>query len=262
MGFSLFRIWFYGIGTPESNLLVREQEYVSIVKSVKLNHNYACVMFANGTAQLHSIEDGTNHSKVKIFPDGNSHSQGKITTISLTENFLIYANDNGTVEYFMIPEWNVVNVYKHSVGIKQVYPDQTGTCLVLIDNKNDGWVYNAITELLVSIPHQYFPSQVKSVLWETWPDDKAVFAVCDSNYIQVFVNVKDTIQGPVIDYVGQMKIPLGQFPLLLYNGVVVCHTQSGGSSNFILSTHDFTDKMNDKMRLKTEFLTDILKLRR
>lgn len=37
-------------------------------------------------------------------------------------------------------DWDSVSSYRHSVGVRKVFPDQIGTWLVFIDNKNTGFL--------------------------------------------------------------------------------------------------------------------------
>ena len=46
----------------------------------------------------------------------------------------------------------------------------SGTRLIFIDQKSDGYVYNPVNDHIVDIPH--FPPTTKGVLWENWPLDK------------------------------------------------------------------------------------------
>jgi len=270
------RAWFYSLTGNEPSIL-REREYVGIIKCLKLNGDYVAALFANGTVHLHLIEnesssgiassssnrEGKDYERrdVKSFPEsGGSSLGGRITTLCLTNDFLIFATDSGSIEFFILEDWAMVNVYRHSNGVKMIAADSNGVRLALIDERNDAYIYNATNDFILPIPAQYFPTGVKSLLWETWIHDKGVFVVNDSKHSHVFIYVRDTIDGPSVEFVGKTKIPSSQFPLLLYNGVIVTQTQSGKASNFVLSTHDFAEKMNQRDLLKNEYLRDILKL--
>ncbi|XP_054159699.1 WD repeat-containing protein 19-like [Oppia nitens] len=263
------RVWFYNLTVNESTELLREREYVGIVKCLKINGDYAAALFTNGTIHLHLIENELNPNDydsrdLKAFPDsaGSSIGNGKITTLCLTNDFLIYATDSGSIEMFMLEDWVMVCVYRHTIGIKMISSNVSGIRIAVVDDRNDAFIYNAVTDVMIQLSQNDFPTNPKFILWESWPLDKGVFIACDIKFAYVFIYIRDTIEGPAVEYAGKMKIPSGQFPLLLYNGVVVCQTQSGKTSNFVLSTHDFGDKMTEKSRLKCELLVNILKLRR
>ena len=38
-----------------------------------------------------------------------------------------------------------MNEFRHIVGIKKLFPDPSGTRLVFIDDKSDGYVYNPVS---------------------------------------------------------------------------------------------------------------------
>lgn len=263
------RVWFYSLTDSESTGLLREREYIGIVKCLKLNGDYAAALFTNGTLHLHLIENeiASNDFEsrdLKSFPEstGSSVGAGRVTTLCLTNDFLIFATDSGSIEFFMLEDWVMVGVFRHLTGIKMISANVNGIRVAIIDDRNDAYIYNSVTDVMIQISQKDFPTNTKTILWESWPFDKGVFIACDQKFVYIFVHIRDTIDGPTVEYVGKMKIPSGQYPLLLYNGVVVCQTQSGKTSNFVLSTHDFTDKMNDRTRLKNELLRDVIKLRR
>lgn len=47
--------------------------------------------------------------------------------------------------YFFIEDWQKVNEYRHMIGIKKLFPNYSGTKLVLIDDKSDGYIYNPVS---------------------------------------------------------------------------------------------------------------------
>ena len=51
----------------------------------------------------------------------------------------------GGIHYFSIEDWQFVNEYRHVDGIRKIYPDPSGTRLIFIDEKSDGYVYNPVS---------------------------------------------------------------------------------------------------------------------
>ncbi|OTF80468.1 WD repeat-containing protein 19-like protein, partial [Euroglyphus maynei] len=158
-------------------------------------------------------------------------------------------------------------VYRHREPIQMIQCNQNGTRLVLIDSRFESYVYNVYGETLITISTDHIPSRPTKILWESWLHDHCVFTICDHKFIHVYSSPLTTIQGSIVDFVGKMKIPSGQYPLLLYNGVVVCQTKSGKTSNFVLSTHDYAIKNNSNNQtipstFKRDVFRNILKLRR
>lgn len=157
----------------------------------------------------------------------------------------------------------MVNVHRHTSSIKFLEPDYSGLRLIVIDSQNQVFLYNSIngTSILLKDPED-FPTNIRKIFWESWSPNKGVFIISDERTMFIYSYARDSIYDQTIDFVGRMKIPINQYPLMLYNGVIVCQTESGKTSTFLLSTHDLTEKLNDHSRLHTEFLRDILKLRR
>ncbi len=52
----------------------------------------------------------------------------------------------GGIYYFYIEDWNFVNEFRHVVGVRKLYPDPTGTRLIFVDDKSDGFVYNPVSD--------------------------------------------------------------------------------------------------------------------
>ncbi|RWS02784.1 WD-repeat protein-like protein, partial [Dinothrombium tinctorium] len=271
------RVWFYAL-TSNQQMLLKEREYLGIIKHMVLNGDYVAVLFTDGKVNLHSIENetGAEQREHKIF--GEQTETSHITCIALTNEFFIYATDSGSIEFFLLEDWTMVNIYRHSTGIRMIATDVNGLRCVVIDDRSELFLYNAVNDVALAISE--VPTSPKKVLWETFSLEKGVFAVVDSKHIYVYSYHCDTIDGPMVLYIGKPlrevnefvkmsfslagkdKIPTGQYPLLLYNGVIVCQTESGKTSNFVLSTHDLSEKMSEKNLLKSVLLNDLLKLRR
>ena len=102
----------------------------------------------------------------------------------------------GGLYYFYMEDWNFVNEFRHVVGIKKIFPDHSGTRVIFIDDKCDGYVYNPVSQSamvfhtktsadanfmlsvhwlqvndnLVEIPQ--FSATTRGALWENWQMDK------------------------------------------------------------------------------------------
>ncbi|KAH9424866.1 WD repeat-containing protein 19 [Dermatophagoides pteronyssinus] len=276
------KVWLYIL--TEIEMPPQECEYTGIIKDIKLNQFYMVILFTNGSLQFHPIEqrqqninvqsnNNNNKQQYFLYPDsqkqeqiGMNNKKISVTSLCLTNEFLIFATDNGTIIYFIIEDWDMTVVYRHRESIQMIQCNQNGTRLVLIDSRNEAYVYNVYGETLISIPTDHVPSRPLKILWESWMHDHCVFTICDNKFIHVYSSPLTTIHGSIVDFVGRMKIPSGQYPLLLYNGVVVCQTKSGKTSNFVLSTHDYAIKNNSNTTIPSTFKRDvfrnILKLRR
>lgn len=240
------------------NMLTGEHEYVGIVKTVKLNAHYIAVQFTNGSLQLHAIENTGPGSDQRIYnyPDGaelaasksgnGNNKNASVTSIALTGDFLIFSLASGQLHFFILEDWSSTVVYRHAHGISLLEANHNGTRIILLDDRGDVFIYNAYGETVVQMASEHVPttnshqranSLSLKALWESWTADRAVFTLSDGKFIHVYAAVRSTLDNVVsgrVEHVGRMKIPTGQFPLLLYNGVVVCQTVSGKTANFIL----------------------------
>lgn len=259
------KIWFYSLTGADEDLLgstlIGEREYVGIVKEVKLNGTHVAVQFTNGALQFQTIEPGGESNRVFVYPDGDiSGRRAEVTSLCLTNEFLVFSLGDGSIVYFVIEDWQSVTIFRHRAGLKKVIVHLNGTRLILLDERNDVFVYNVYGETLVSMPAEHVPSKINSCLWESWLADRSVFTLDDGKFMHVYASARDTINGPQVEWVGKMKIPVGQYPLLLYNGVVVCQTKSGKTSNFVLTTHDYSIKASEGVQ--REVFKNIVRLRR
>ncbi|XP_062838299.1 WD repeat-containing protein 19 [Anolis carolinensis] len=237
------RAWFYVIG--ESNVKkLKDMEYLGTVARMCLNSDYAAGLL-EGKVQLHMIESERSNTEeereTRLFPDTDDNS--KILCHALTSDFLIYGTDTGVIQYFYIEDWQYVNEYRHSVSVRKIFPDPSGTRLAFIDEKSDGFVYCPASDIAFEIPN--FQPTIKGILWENWPKDKGAFVAYDDDKIYTYVFHKDTIQGSKVILAGSTRVPYSHKPLLLYNGELTCQTQSGKTNNITLSTHNFLGPLKD-----------------
>ncbi|CAH2300032.1 WD repeat-containing 19 isoform X1 [Pelobates cultripes] len=254
------RAWFYGLSENGVDKL-KDMEYLGSVASMSLNSDYAAALF-EGKVQLHMIEsDGLDQEEreTRLFP--KTDDTYRILCHALTGDFLIYGTNTGLIKYFYLEDWQFVNEYRHNVSVKKIFPDASGTRLVLIDEKADGFVYCSMNHNLYEIPN--FSPTIKGILWENWPVDKGVFCAYDEDKIYTYVFHKDTIQGSKVILAGGTKLPFSHNPVLLHNGELTCQTQSGILSNIYLTTHSFISSLTDAAPSDLKkMLTQTLMLRR
>ncbi|GCB62944.1 hypothetical protein scyTo_0007313 [Scyliorhinus torazame] len=237
------RAWFYALGENRVEKL-KDMEYLGTVTSMCLNSDYAAVLF-EGRVQLHMIEmegvEAQEERETRLFPGRDDKC--RVTCHALTADFLVYGTDTGIIQCFYIEDWQYVNEYRHSVNIRKVFPDPSGTRMVFIDDKSDGFVYCPVNDTVHEVPN--FPTTVRSILWEHFTMDKGVFIAYDDDKVYTYVFHKDTIQGSKVILAGGTKLPFSHKPLLLYNGELTCQTQSGKISSILLSTHSFLAGLKD-----------------
>uniref|UniRef100_A0AAZ3NV41 WD repeat domain 19 n=1 Tax=Oncorhynchus tshawytscha TaxID=74940 RepID=A0AAZ3NV41_ONCTS len=229
------RAWFYALGDSGVERL-KDMEYLGTIATMCLNSEYAAALF-EGKVQLHMMEgEGQQEQRqTRLFPDGDRKEH--IVSHALTNDFLFYGTDSGVIVCILVEDWQMLNEYRHPVGIKKVFPDPNGTRLAFIDDKSDGFLLSPVNDSHVEIPS--FSPTITGVLWETWPSDKGVFVSFDDDKVYTYAMHKNTIYGPRVVFVGSTKLPFSHKPLLLYNGELTCQTQSGKTSSVALSTHTF-----------------------
>ncbi|XP_078534454.1 WD repeat-containing protein 19 isoform X1 [Lissotriton helveticus] len=252
------RAWFYALADNGVETL-KDVEYLGTVASMCLNSDYAAALF-EGKVQLHVIEseglDSQEERETRLFPALDDKC--RIWCHALTSDFLIYGTDTGVIQYFYIEDWQYVNEYRHTVGVRKVFPDPSGTRLVFIDEKSDGFVYCPVNDSVYEIPN--LSPSIKGILWENFPTDKGVFCACDDDKIYTYAFHKDTIQGSKVILAGGTKLPFSHKPLMLHNGELTCQTQSGKTNHFYLNTHSFLGNLkesgsNDLKQMLTQTLT-------
>ncbi|XP_063813141.1 WD repeat-containing protein 19 [Pseudophryne corroboree] len=241
---------------------LKDMEYLGTVASMCLNSDYATALF-EGKVQLHMIEseslEAQEERETRLFP--STDEKYRILCHALTGDFLVYGTNTGLVKYFYLEDWQYVNEYRHPVSVKKVFPDLSGTRLVLIDEKTEGFVYCPLNDNLYEIPN--FSPTIKGILWENWALDKGVFCAFDDDKVFTYVFHKDTIQGSKVILAGGTKLPYGHKPILLHNGELTCQTQSGMLNSIYLSTHNFLVNMKDAdSKELVKMLTQALMLRR
>ncbi|KAM4807652.1 WD repeat-containing protein 19 [Rhinophrynus dorsalis] len=255
------RAWFYSL-TENGVEKLTDMEYLGSVVSMCLNSDYAAALF-EGKVQLHVIEskgaDGEEERETRLFP--TTDDKCRILCHALTGDFLIYGTNTGLLKYFYLEDWQYVNEYRHSVSVRKIFPDSTGTKLVLIDEKADGFVYCPLNDNIYEIPN--FSPTIKGILWENWQNDRGVFCAYDDDKLYTYVFHKDTIQGSKVILAGGTKLPFSHKPILLHNGELTCQTLSGKISNIYLSTHSFLNNTGEAgPNEQKKMLTQALMLRR
>lgn len=229
------RVWFCSF-TDTGYSPFRDREYLGTVNQICLNADYAAVGF-EGKVQLHLIEADSGDKNEeeregRLFPDEGDKS--KITCFALTNDFLIYGNEGGQIKYFFLEDWLYVNEYRHVVAPRKLYPDTTGTRLVFIDEKSDGFIYSPVNDSCLEILR--FPPAVKGVLWDELLLDKGVFCAYDEEKVFIYSYSKETVGGTTCEMALSSKLTFGYTPLMLYDGDLSCQTRSGKLMHLALLT--------------------------
>ena len=51
---------------------------------------------------------------------------------------------HGNIHFFFIEDWQYVTEHRHMAGIRKIFPDPSGTRIIFIDDKSDGYVLNPV----------------------------------------------------------------------------------------------------------------------
>ncbi|CAG0921516.1 unnamed protein product [Notodromas monacha] len=199
--------------------------------------------------QLEADAGETEEREMKLFPGREQQTDIVITDHGITQDFFIFSTDFGGLFYFGLDDWSIVSDYKHRVGIRKIFPEITGSRLILIDNKSEAFLYSPVNDETISIPST--PAKALAVLWENWLPDRNVFIIHDDTWIYTYIFRRESIDGASVEQVGKTRLPLNQRPLILVNGELTCQTPGGRLTTLTLSTHEMVASVHD---LKAEEL--------
>jgi WD repeat-containing protein 19 len=171
---------------PSSQVKHTIKDFSSLITTLTLNKDYLAVL-ADG--RLHFMHIDTN-SVEKIFPLKDTDDQ--IFCAALTDNFLIYSDSNHKLKIYAIKD-NYANIcdYKFENPIKKIFPNNTGTKYICVDNIGKGYLFDPIKESCISLLNQ---NEITSILWDTG-DQNTFISLLKNNSIQVFVFIENSLDG-------------------------------------------------------------------
>ncbi|KAJ3181263.1 WD repeat-containing protein 19 [Geranomyces variabilis] len=168
----------------------------------------------------------------KQFPEHGNEGRTKtnkveITCAALSPECIIFGTARGAIQYYLLDGWTVVAELKHKHRIQSLFPQtRGGTKVVFIDAQNDGFLTDPSSDTVMAIPR--WSANTHGVLWETDPAlGRSIFSSYDDAFITTYVFQPFTVKGPVCMALGVTKLPFGQKPVLVINGVVTCQTLAG-----------------------------------
>lgn len=68
----------------------------------------------------------------------------------------------GDLFYFFMEDWKIVVEFRHSVGIRAIFPDLSGTKVVLFDAKSEGYLFNPVSSVY-SVSKFLPPSLIQAI---------------------------------------------------------------------------------------------------
>jgi WD repeat-containing protein 19 len=257
------KVYYHRIATSANAQHVHEQEYVGTVREVQLNKSYAVVL-TDSKATLHPIEGGPKaQERTRIFPTRDEGTYSKINCVALTDDFLYYGTEAGTVEVFYLGEFVLLANAELRLDhpIKQLFPNASGTRLVIVDAAHRVYLYNpGLGGGGGGDPREFKdpPENIVTALWDV--KEKNVVHLYDGRYAHSYVYLFATRAGgsailkigPVeISAIGEItmkpdkiEVPLGNTPILSIGGVLTCQTVSGSLNTII---HPYFDHMPETL---------------
>lgn len=248
-------IWYYKWMDEESGeitetQLVCKREYFGTITQVALNSNWTAVL-SEGKCTLHLIEadlyKGQNVDDRK-FPQ--NESDGPITSIHLTEDFLVLVDKAGRIKYYLVEENTVVSEYRPENPVLKIFPNHSGTKSICIDNTGCGYLYNPVDDSIALIPN--FNATVKNVVWDI--DSPNVFATVEPTKMNTYLYLQTSLEGPTIIHLPRYSkledvnqvcdgivtnITDDLTPIVLKTGYIYSHSKSEGMRGDYLSTHSY-----------------------
>ena len=237
------RAWIYSLTDGKGTEPMLEREYLGTVSAMYMSADYAAVIFEK-KVQLHLIEgDSDSDRDSRLFPDKETDVDDDIKCAALTNDFLIFGTVRGNIHYFFIEDWKFVNEYRHTCTIVSMFPDHSGTKLVFVDEKMDGYMYNPVNDELYKLPE--LPAKVSGVIWDSNTSDSHVFVTYNEEIVVTFTAHRDIVTGEQVQCVAETKLPYGYKPVALHGGDLKCQTQSGKLVNLALASHAYFNNLND-----------------
>lgn len=242
------RIWFYACLVQSNIRLVHEHEYVGTVESASLNATHAAVL-VEGRVFVHAILQGDGPEETLIFP--RKEEGAAIQCAVLAGQYLIYGDAAGHLIYAI--DGNIVNEFHHSDPIKRIFPNHTGTRVILFDAAAQAFLYNPVNDDCLPVP---IPPSTEKVLWDV--SDPTVFVAVDQQNVHTFVYLQTAVGGSVVRELGALNLteeaelaieqqaaplPHGHVPVVLMDGRVVCQQSSGDLASVQLRTHDHVNAL-------------------
>lgn len=204
---------------------VNQRDYLGTVDEVVLNDRLAAVRF-EGRVSVHVIEHAEDPTEGMDFQLPEPGKDADISCIQMTNEFLVFGTQRGTIHYFYLPDRISVNEYRHEDGaIKSLHLNSLGTRLVFVDSSSTPAFFNPVNDQVLPIPDFKGPPQ--AVLWDA--ADPNCFVIADGKEFRVYTYAATTINGPTIEAVGTHTQKPGTHPVLMLNGVVACQDAGGGA---------------------------------
>eukprot|EP00818_Percolomonas_sp_WS_P009034 CAMPEP_0117447486 /NCGR_PEP_ID=MMETSP0759-20121206/6902_1 /TAXON_ID=63605 /ORGANISM="Percolomonas cosmopolitus, Strain WS" /LENGTH=1376 /DNA_ID=CAMNT_0005239827 /DNA_START=113 /DNA_END=4243 /DNA_ORIENTATION=+ len=234
-----------------------DKSYKGNVQSVKIGNSYAAILHSGSISlQLIEFREELQDRKEKFFPE-EAIEDIEVTSMALTNDFLIYSTNRGNIVYFSLQDWTVVNNFRFEVGVSHVFPNSIGTRIIFIDETHAAYLYNPVDDQVT--PVEKFSGSADKVLWDI--SDPNVFVTSDPKKFTTYIYSPQTTKGPAVRAIRQVansslvastERPDGFLPILLHDGRVICQIPSGSIASVLLNSHS-TLKTNNTTIAEQKF---------
>lgn len=247
------QVYFHPISKKMNQDNVLQREYVHVVRDIVLNESY-CAILSNSKVLIHAIDPSSNSDIVdmgtKTFPSRDEGPKARVSCIALTEHFLFYGTEGGTIEIFYIPDRTILPVSGIDNKVKKIYPNESGTRAVIIDSENQVFLYNPVVAS-GGINHAMikFDINVNTIVNVLWDNQvKNVIIIFDGKFIHTYLYTSTSAKGSYLTKLGPMSVTMqgeinlqpdiveikeANIPILASNGILTCQTPHGNLSTVL-----------------------------
>ena len=189
---------------------------------------------------------------------------------------IIFCTSTGKIKFFNIQDLSFATnlEFQHNCSIHQIYPNNTGTRVVYVDEKNNGFLFNPASYDLTLFPD--FPSNVQTIMWDQ--SEKNLILIFDGNNFHTYVYAHLTIRGPMLMKLGPLEIdesggvsmnpqlfslPEKDYvPIMSCRGEIKCHSTLKGGIQAMTSTMLYLENNDFNQDKVDEYFTQNLALNR
>jgi len=225
--------WFYlcDMKAQKSGHKVNEVDYNSTIDKVCMNSSMTAVLHG-GKINLHRVTGDPDGKDTRSFPEDSDDAE--ITTVHLSDVFLIYGTSTGSIAYESLEDGTRSNEFRHMCGIKSLWANTLGTRLVVQDVNLSGYIYSPVSSTMFDIGE--FPRQVSTVLWDI--RDVGVFVVVSETHLYTYKYTAHSLRGQQsCKLVCKSEAPPRLSPVVLIYGELHFQTSSGTMSKLMLESH-------------------------
>ena len=225
--------WIY-LCDKQSSHMMHELNFNSTIDCVRLNKTSAAVL-NGGQVNLQLTTGDADGKHSRCFPEQGDSDDSRITSVRLTEDFLICGTQAGTIYYESLADKTRASEFRHITGIKALWSNPLGTRLIVQDLDNSGFVYSPVNSTLLPLPD--FLADTREVLWDI--RDVGVFVVVGETRMDTYKYMASSLrEEQFCKLVVSSETPATRInPIVLINGEMHFQTTSGSIGKTLLESH-------------------------